>query len=262
MKNKTPIIMLLILISIIVFCLVSFLIVYLIKGEENMLSVGNVSDNVVLEKTFELETIEEIEVIQDYGNITFEENPEDTIRVVIYGKNTENASASLNNKKLKIEDRTKNRFLFFNFGLAKSGITVYIPSTYANQIKIKVDCGDIKMNSLEKATLIAECDAGNIELENIKNANIKCNAGNIEAQEIFNKCEMELDAGNVKIEKLTLQEASKIDVDLGDVKIKETNDIYIDAKTGLGDTKINNNNRTSNVTLKIKVDCGNIKVEN
>ena len=71
MKNKTPIIMLLILISIIVFCLVSFLIVYLIKGEENMLSVGNVSDNVVLEKTFELETIEEIEVIQDYGNITF-----------------------------------------------------------------------------------------------------------------------------------------------------------------------------------------------
>ena len=59
-----------------------------------------------------------------------------------------------------------------------------------------------------------------------------------------------------------MQEASKIDVDLGDVKIKETNDIYIEAKTDLGDTKINNNNRTSNVTLKIKVDCGNIKVEN
>lgn len=254
--------MLLILIFVVILCLVSFLIVYLTKGEDNMLSVGRVSDNVVLEKTFEIETIEEIEVIQDYGNITFEENLEDTIKVSIYGKNTENASASLVDKTLKIENKTQNSFMFFNFGLVKSEIKISIPSTYASQIKTKVNCGDIKVNCLEKATLSAECKAGNVELEKIKNANIKCDAGNVEAEEVFNKCEIELDAGNVRIEKLTLQEDSKIEVDLGDVKIEETNDIYIEANTDLGDTKINTNTRTSNVTLKINVDCGNIRVEN
>lgn len=254
--------MLLILIFVVILCLVSFLIVYLTKGEDNMLSVGRVSDNVVLEKTFEIEKIEEIEVLQDYGNITFEENLEDTIKVRIYGKNTEDASASLVDKTLKIENKTQNSFMFFNFGLVKSEIKISIPSTYASQIKTKVNCGDIKVNCLEKATLSAECKAGNVELAKIKNANIKCDAGNVEAEEVFNKCEIELDAGNVRIEKLTLQEDSKIEVDLGDVKIEETNDIYIEASTDLGDTKINTNTRTSNVTLKINVDCGNIRVEN
>lgn len=262
MKNKMPIIILLILIAIIVFCLIAFLIVYLVKGENNMLSVGSVSDKVVLEKTFEVEEIEEIEVMQDYGDITFEENSEDRLKVVIYGKDTGNASASLNNKKLKIEYKTKNSFMFFNFGLRKSGITVYVPSTYEGKIKTRVDCGNTKINSLEKATLSAESNAGNVELEKIKNANIKCDLGDVKADEVLNKCDIELNAGNVRIEKLALQEASQITVDLGDVKIKETNDIYIEANTDLGDTKINKNIRTSNTTLKINVDCGNIKVEN
>lgn len=46
------------------------------------------------------------------------------------------------------------------------------------------------------------------------------------------------------------------------MKIGETNDIYIDAKTDLGEVKVNRNNRYSEITLEIENDCGDIKVEN
>ena len=262
MKNKMPIIFLLILISVIIFCLVMFLVIYLSKGEDEMLSIGSVSENVILEKTFEIANIENIEVTQEYGDITFEENSEDNIKVIIYGKNTGNANANLNHNKLEIDYKNRNNFMFFNFGLRKSEIKVYIPSTYAKEINTKVDCGNTKINSLENAILNAKCNAGNVELEKIKSANIKCDVGDVRAEEIGHKCNIELDTGNVKIEKLALKEDSKIKIDLGDVKIAETNDIYVEANTDLGDTKINKNNRTSNVALKINVDCGNIKVEN
>lgn len=41
-----------------------------------------------------------------------------------------------------------------------------------------------------------------------------------------------------------------------------TNDIYIDAKTDLGDVDVNHNNRMSGITLKIKNNCGDIEVDN
>lgn len=262
MKNKMPIIFLLILISVIIVCLVMFLVMYLSKGENEMLSVGSVSENVILEKTFDIAKIEKIEIMQDYGDITFEENTDDKIRIIIYGKNTGIANTNLNDNKLEISHKRENSWMFFNFGLKKSEIKVYIPSTYANEINTKVDCGNTKINSLQNAILNAKCNAGNVEFEKIKMANIKCDAGNIRAEEIGQKCNIELDTGNVRIEKLNLSEDSRIKLDLGDVKIAETNDIYIEANTDLGDTKVNKNSRTSNVTLKIKVDCGNIKVEN
>ena len=49
---------------------------------------------------------------------------------------------------------------------------------------------------------------------------------------------------------------------LGDIKILNTNEIYFDAKTNLGDTKINNNYNKSEITLKIQNDCGDIEINN
>lgn len=49
---------------------------------------------------------------------------------------------------------------------------------------------------------------------------------------------------------------------MGDVKIEEKNDIYVDAKVDLGDCKIGNNNRHSEITLKVDMSCGDIKIAN
>ena len=47
---------------------------------------------------------------------------------------------------------------------------------------------------------------------------------------------------------------------MGDIEIKKTNKIYIDAKTKLGDTDVYKNSRTSSIVLKIDNKCGDIEV--
>ena len=53
-----------------------------------------------------------------------------------------------------------------------------------------------------------------------------------------------------------------INSDLGDIKIEETNDIYIETDVSLGDAKVNNNNRHSEIILSIENNLGDIKVNN
>ena len=65
-----------------------------------------------------------------------------------------------------------------------------------------------------------------------------------------------------KIDSLNLKENSSIHNSYGDIKIGSTNEIYINAKTSLGDTKINNNYQKSDVTLTIDNSCGDIRVNN
>ena len=79
---------------------------------------------------------------------------------------------------------------------------------------------------------------------------------------VLNKCEIINDCGDIKIQNLYIQEFSNINSSLGDIKIGNTNEIYVDAKTDLGDLKINTNNRYSETILKIKNSCGDIKIEN
>ena len=59
---------------------------------------------------------------------------------------------------------------------------------------------------------------------------------------------------------MEINEDSSIKSNFGDVKIEKINNVYVDAKVDLGDVKIEGNDRHSDITLKIKSDCGDIKV--
>jgi len=135
------------------------------------------------------------------------------------------------------------------------------PYTKKNEIKIKNDYGNCEITDLENATLNIDCDAGNVEIGKVKNATIKCDYGNVEAKEILNKCDIKANCGNISIDRISIQEDSSIKADLGNIDINNTNDIYIEANVDLGKTNIANSNRNSNVTLKVKCDCGNVTIK-
>ena len=61
---------------------------------------------------------------------------------------------------------------------------------------------------------------------------------------------------------MTINKDSSIKNNLGSIKIGSTNEIYIEAKTDLGDVKVNNNYKKSDITLNLKNNCGDIKVNN
>lgn len=260
MNNKTPIIFLIILLSLLIFALVMFLVVNLTGGKGRIISIESKSNEIIYDKTFNIEEIKNIEIKQDAGDITFKETSNNNITVTAYGEEAQDIEVTLNGDKLTVDYTKKNKFIFFNFGNIKNDIIVYIPANYEGTIKIKSNMGNCEIENLEKATINVDCDAGNVEAGKIKNANIKCDLGGVEIEEILNKCDIEVDSGNVEIEKLFINENSKIKVDLGNANINETNDIYIDAKVDLGKANISGNNRNSEVVLKIECDCGNINV--
>lgn len=78
----------------------------------------------------------------------------------------------------------------------------------------------------------------------------------------MNKCDIEADCGNVKIDTLSIKEDSSIKADLGNVDINNANDIYIDANVDLGSANINKNNRNAEITLKVHCNCGNVTINN
>ena len=266
MKNKGVIITLIILFSIVIVFLIMFLVKALRGGinfKNGIFSIGNKSTNIIYDKQFELEDIKDIDIKQDAGDIIIKQTSEDYIKVVLYGENKEDAQVELANGNMSIDNRHhKKSFTFFNFGVTTNDIIMYVPSSYSDRIKVKNDYGKCEITDLENATVDIDCDAGNVELGKIKDAVLKCDYGNVEIKEIMNKCDIKADCGNIKIDTLSIKENSSIRADLGNVDINNTNDIYIDADVDLGKTKINKNNKNSEITLKINCDCGNVTVNN
>ena len=246
MSNKTPIIFSIILLAVIIFCLVIFLVLYLCGVKIEMIGIGTRDSRVIYDSNFKSDVIKKIDIKQDTGNVILKQTTEDKIQVIAYGEKEEDIEVDLSSDTLTIDYTVQKRFTLFQFGRRKKDIIVYIPSSYYHEIKLKNDLGNCEIGNLENVVLDVECDAGNIEAEKVKNAKIKC--------------DIVVNAGNVQITKLLIQEDSYIKADLGDVNIREINDVYIESRVDLGKATINGSNRDSNVTLKIECDCGNIKV--
>ena len=265
MKNKSVIITLIIIISIIIVLLVMFLIMAL-KGRVSLKigfdnSISN-SSNIIFEEQFETKDIKKIDINQDAGNIIFKQSTDGFIKVTIYGENKDEVKVNLKNSELEIDYTHKNNVEIFNFIDKKSEIIIYVPSDFSEEINIGNNYGNIEIIDLENITVNINSDSGDIQLGKVKNANIKNNYGNIDVKEILNKCDIEADCGNIKIDKVKIQENSLIKANLGNITINNTNDIYIDAEVDLGTLNINKNNRASEITLKIHNDCGNIEINN
>lgn len=263
MKNKGIGITLIILLLAIVCCLIIFLVNYLkggIKFKNGIINVTTKSSNVILDRKFEIEDIKKIEITQNAGDIIFKEATNDYIQMVIYGEDENDINVNLQEDKLTVAYTRRTTFTLFNIGNIKNDIIVFIPSSYSNEIDIKNDYGNCEIIDLKDATVNIDSDAGNVELGKIKNVTIKCDYGNVEIKEILNKCDIKADCGNVEIGKISIQEDSSIKSDLGNVDINETNDIYIDTDVDLGKINIVQNNRDSEITLRIKCDCGNVNV--
>lgn len=263
MKNKGLIITLLIILSILILGLVCFLVMCL-SGHFSFMNMagmfGRRSKNIIFDEIYETD-LDKLKIIQTAGDIELKESEDGNVRVIAYGEDVSKLKVTLENNELKV-DYSEYTNKVFSFNSYLNDIIVYIPKEYAKEIDIDSDYGDCKICDLENATMTIDQACGDIEIGKVKNASINNNLGDVKIGDILNKCNIESNCGDVKISNAQINEDSSIELDLGDVKISNINDVFVDAKTDLGDTKVNSNNRHSEITLKIKNSCGDIKVEN
>ncbi|MCX4302807.1 MAG: DUF4097 domain-containing protein [Clostridia bacterium] len=264
MKNKGWIIAMIIFWIILIIFLIAFLSYVILNNTNIPIGIYNTSNNseIICNENYDLEFINNIEILVSAGKLKIEENTDDKkVKVLVYGDQNRQIDVSVDNGKLKI-DNTKSKRVVFSFNNHIDEITVYLPRNYNKEINVKSDYGNVDMIDLENATINIEESCGDINLGKVKNLQIDSDYGSIDVDTVLNKLDIEIDCGDLKIKNIELKENSKIKNDLGDVKIGNTNDIYIDANVDLGEYKINKNNRYAESTLKIDVNCGDIKVEN
>lgn len=262
MKSRGLIIVLIILLVIIIFGLVMFLVTALNGGiSMGFFSIGmKKSDTIVFQNTYEAERIDNIEIKSAAGEVVFKEGTAGLIEVVAYGKENSRIDVDFKGNKLDI-DYSKGNSNFVFFGKYSRDIIVYIPRNYAGNIKVSNDYGECKLCNLENATIDIDAACGSIEVGKIKDAILKCDCGNVKIDELLNRCDIDVDCGDVKIQNANFQANSAIKCDLGNVKINRINDVYVDANVDLGNSKVSKSNKDAPVTVKIEVDCGDIKVE-
>lgn len=297
MNNKTPKIILIVFLSILVIGLSIFFVNILTNKNFRFghFSFGHkVSNELVFNQEYEA-IFDIIKIDSKSSDIEIKEGNESKVKVVIYGDKDETNVEIVNNK-LNIKSNEKKCIGFcFNMTIAK--IEVYLPSSYSGNINIENNYGDVNIGNFDNLILDAKLDAGDIKVDSLKSGKIKNSYGDIKILgyskelEIDQDCgdvevsevdriklennygdinigkvneylQIKEDCGDVKIDSLNLKENSSIHNSYGDIKIGSTNEIYINAKTSLGDTKINNNYQKSDVTLTIDNSCGDIRINN
>lgn len=295
MKSKNLTIFIITLSSILIVFLI-FILVYLLNNNSRFyFNFGDtVSDKLVLDETYDT-IFDEIKIDSKTSNIEIKNSNNEKIKLVIYGEE-EKLEVNKDNNKLNIKTKEKNCIGFcFNRKIFK--IELYLPITYDKKLIIDNNYGDVSISEFENMEISAKLSAGDINIEKIKSGkivnnygDIKINGyskklditedcgevyvsavddikvtnkfGDIKINKVNNSLNIKDDCGDIKIDELDIKKNSSIHNSLGDITLGSTNDIYIDAKTNLGDTKVNTSNKKSDITLTINNSCGDIEVHN
>ena len=293
MNNKKSTILLITLLALTICALIGLMIFVM----NNKFNIGfrkifsQRIEELQIEETYK-NTYEKININTDAADVYIKKSEDEDIHVKIYSEK-EKSRVIDNEIELNIEVQQKQCLgVCINTKISK--VELYIPENYEKEIKIKNNYGDIKIDSFESLNLDIKEDAGDIEINSanivninnsygdikigiIKEGTIKESAGDIEInkvnsidiknnfgdttiQEINEYIKIDADAGDVKINNLNITKNSFIETNTGDIRIENTNDIYVDAETDVGSAKVNNNNRNAEITLKIENNVGDIKV--
>lgn len=293
MKNRNKIMIGISILSILILFLLGLMVLLLKENKGFTMNFNfstKISNHLALDQTYQND-FNQILIDQRAGDIEIKNSTNDQIRVVIYGKE--------DHVKMNLDDNLSISYQedackFFCIQKEQSKIEIYLPDSYQKEIKIKNQYGDTKVDSLKETKLNITADCGDIFLEDVNTASIQNSYGDIEIKKA-NKLEIKADCGDVKIGKVKdleiendygdieigrvtnflnikedcgdisidnveIQKDSTITNSYGDIEIETINDIYIDAKTSLGDVDIAVNNRKSNIILKIRNSCGDIEV--
>ena len=290
--NKGLTITLIVLLSILLAGVVGVMI-FLFKGDININSFAigfGESKTLVDEK--EITNIKKLNIEANRADVIVEPKEENTfIKVELYSDHVEEYEITEKEDEIKVVLKDER---FSGFNVKGSRVKIYVPTTYDKDIKVVNKTGDIKIGELSLSNLniqlttgditveeannvIASLTTGDVELNNVvkaditgttgdidvnnvNNVKVKLTTGDITLGEVNGSLNLTSTTGDIEIAKANLTANSSINSGTGDIKINKTTGCYIDAKTNIGDTRVNNNDRKSDIVLTITSRVGDIKV--
>lgn len=284
MKSKKIIITSIVILSTLALSLL-ILMIFLLNGRIPLSGLSfrvsinkpyKISEHLIVDETYDVD-FTTINITSMAGEISIKQSEDHTSHLIIYG-DKKYVSVNYNESVLNIVNNEKmNSFFVTQSTIAY--IELYLPKDYENIIDIECDYGNVTIDTFKNAFMKVKVNAGNICLKKTKEADLKNNCGNIEVDSIYSlKAENGLgnisigsvletldisnDCGNIEIDSIHLIHNGKIQANLGNIDIGNTNEIYIFMDVNLGNSSFHNNYPKSDITLTITNDCGNINVDN
>lgn len=278
MKNKKLTIILIILLSIVAL----FVTIFMINVLTGNIKLSNfhigekVSSELVLDEVYDID-LKTLDIKANAADVYIKNSNDNEIRVIIYGnKSKTSVTTESNNINIVSKEKSCSLFCFYQT-IAK--VEVYLPDDYSGNIKIVNNYGDTEVEKFKRANIDIKEDYGDVKVDKVKkikikesagdvivgtvnDAEIKNNYGDIRVKKVTNYLNLSNDCGDINVNYININKDSYIKDSYGNIKVGSTNEVYIDAKTDLGDVKVNNNYRKSEITLKIDNDCGDISIEN
>lgn len=288
LKKKLKIFAIVLMILVVILVIILF-IVNILKNK--MRSFYDVSEDIVINETYN-NSFNRVTIKSTLSDIYIKNSTDNTSKIVVYG-NKDLVSHNIKNYKLYVNVQEKN-CIGICIKNEVSKIEVYLPNTYNNVIDITNKYGNIEIEKFDGASFDIKQEFGDIKLEYSKFSKIESNDGklilgngkivrldttkvdininevddikiesdhgNVNINKINNYLDISNEYGDTLIKHISLDKNSSIDIEYGDITIEFIKDIYIKAKTDMGDSKVKNNNKKSNIILEIESDCGNIKV--
>ena len=230
------------------------------------------SENLVEHKEY---AVNDIYIEGDVVNVFIDQSDDvETVEVEFYSDDEEDEYV------FKQDDNKINLKIINDdeFGFHKNNrLIVKIPYTFENKLVVDVEVGNIEIGDfaylkpdvkVNTGNIEVECvdelsakvNIGNIEVDAINRLKAKCDTGNVKVARLNNKADIEVAVGDVKLEDVTLTDESNIKVNMGNIKIEELDGAYVDASSGVGEVKVHKNDNNADVTLKVRTEVGDIKI--
>ncbi len=128
-----------------------------------------------------------------------------------------------------------------------------------NKITAEASSGKIEIGTIEEGTV--KTSSGRITIEGAKKIQAEASSGKIDINTIEEYCHLTTSSGSIDVDSLNITENSYISAKSGSVSIKSKNDIYVEANSNSGGIDIKNNNRKSDIELKVTTTSGSINIE-
>ncbi|MDO5560268.1 MAG: DUF4097 family beta strand repeat-containing protein [Oscillospiraceae bacterium] len=234
-------------------------------------------------------SVKAVEIREDDTNINITQSEDKDIHVICYENKDEDYDIS-DKDTLKIKKKRNRKFYFgVNVKTQNTSLEVQIPDSYDGEIKIDTDSSNISVDEIAARSCEIKVDDGNVKMNSCEIHNdikIKSGSGNLKLSDSTFGEESDIDAddGNIRLENCTLSEESKINVKTGNVTLDSLecfDDLTIKTTDGnvkgtidgdksdfniKSDTKDGNNNlkdkeNGKDKTLSVKTICGNIDIE-
>lgn len=257
-KSNNRVILFVIVLFSLLALLVTLVFVKLLKYNKTGVSFNEVYSTVkVVDEEYE-DNFKYIDIDTEVADVIVGVSNDEKTHVVIYNPE-ELTDYNKTDDSIKASLRSQKCFLFCT-NQEHGKVEILLPENYSEKIEIKSAVGDVNVEDFNLANVTVNSNVGDVHIESGKHINVRTDVGDIKIDNVYEYLKLKSNIGDIKIKNLNITKNSSIDSEVGDVEITRINDIFIDASSSVGDTDIRENNRKSDITLRITTSVGDIEV--